>query len=91
MTGFRNKFNIEYFVQLCTDIFGHKFNEPLLDKSVIRTNIHYGELHPCTNNIIYVHGSLDPWHTLGLTNESNYQMPTIYIEGSPERNWEIFC
>lgn len=53
-----------------------------LDKSIRRTNIYYGALHPDTTNVIYIHGSIDPWHALGLTNSTNPNMPTILIEGT---------
>lgn len=39
-------------------------------------------MHPQTTNVIYVHGSIDPWHALGLVNSSDASMPTIYIEGT---------
>lgn len=51
--------------------------------AVDRTNINYGALKPTTTNVLYVHGSIDPWHALGLTETSFTQpQPTIYIEGT---------
>lgn len=50
--------------------------------AVFRSNTIYGALDPETTNVIYVHGSIDPWHALGLTKSVNSQMPAIYIEGT---------
>lgn len=50
--------------------------------AIFRSNTNYGALDPETTNVIYVHGSIDPWHALGLTTHINSQMPTIYIEGN---------
>jgi hypothetical protein len=54
-----------------------------LNSGVDRTNIIYGALKPTTTNVLYVHGSIDPWHALGLTKTDKKQpQPTIYIEGT---------
>lgn len=58
-----------------------RFNEKFLNMAILRSNTIYGALDPETTNVIYVHGSIDPWHALGLTKSTNSQMPTIYIEG----------
>jgi len=79
---FGDRFPVEFFVQQCEDVYGKKFDNKLLDMAILRTNTNYGALDPETSNVIYVHGSIDPWHALGLTNSSNSQMPTIYIEGA---------
>lgn len=51
--------------------------------AIERTNIMYGALHPETTNVLYIHGSIDPWHSLGLTRTDSSQiLPTIYIEGT---------
>ncbi|CAO1329149.1 unnamed protein product [Diamesa hyperborea] len=80
---FGDKFPAEFFVRQCQDIFGKKFNQNSLINAVDRTNINYGALKPTTTNVLYVHGSIDPWHALGLTETSFTQpQPTIYIEGT---------
>lgn len=73
---------MNFFVKQCTDIFGSNFNNDSLSRGVDRTNTIYGALSPETTNVIYVHGSIDPWHALGLTKTTNSQMPTIYINGT---------
>lgn len=52
-----------------------------LNATVAETNNYYGGLKPSTTNVLYVHGSIDPWHALGLTKAINAKTPVIYIEG----------
>jgi hypothetical protein len=60
-----------------------RFSNKALEAGVDRTNIIYGALKPTTTNVLYVHGSIDPWHALGLTSTDKKQpQPTIYIEGT---------
>ena len=62
---FGEKFPADFFVRQCADIYGNKFNDNSLYNSVDRTNIIYGALKPTTSNVLFVHGSIDPWHALG--------------------------
>lgn len=67
--------------ELCE--FHFSYNDNALNNGVDRTNIIYGALKPTTTNVLYVHGSIDPWHALGLTKtDKNQPQPTIYIEGT---------
>ncbi|KAK0076431.1 hypothetical protein PV326_010783 [Microctonus aethiopoides] len=79
---FSETFPVDFFIQQCTDVFGPRYNIHLVEKGVERTNILYGGLHLSTTNVVYVHGSIDPWHALGITNSSNIQTPSIYINGT---------
>lgn len=58
-----------------------RFDDKFLDMAIYRSNANYGALDPETTNVIYVHGSIDPWHALGLTTSIDSRMPAIYIEG----------
>lgn len=78
---FGDKFNLDFFVKQCVDVYGTSFNNETLDKSIKRTNIYYGALNPQTTNVIYVHGSIDPWHALGLISSEDSLLPTVYIKG----------
>lgn len=53
-----------------------------MTQKVIETNIRYGGLKPQVTNVIFIHGSIDPWHALGLTNLSNATFPSIFINGT---------
>lgn len=79
---FGNRFPVDFFYDQCVDIFGATFDRLRQEKDIFRTNTNYGELHARTTNVIYVHGSIDPWHALGLTQSSSADMPTVYIEGT---------
>lgn len=58
-----------------------RFTKKVLETGVNRTNNDYGALDPETTNVLYVHGSIDPWHALGLTESKNPNTPTIFIKG----------
>ncbi|XP_058463039.1 putative serine protease F56F10.1 [Malaya genurostris] len=79
---FGNRFPVDFFIQQCLDIYGEKFNSETLKRAVYRTNTNYGALNPPTTNVLYVHGSIDPWHRLGLIYSNDLKRPTIFINGT---------
>ncbi|EZA55516.1 putative serine protease F56F10.1 [Ooceraea biroi] len=79
---FSNTFPVDFFAQQCVDVFGPKFNMHTLEIAVPRRNILYGGLDLEVTNVVFVHGSVDPWHVLGLTHSSNPQAPAIFINGT---------
>lgn len=79
---FGDRFPLVFFVQQCADIYGGLFDMYSLRSAINSTNIEYGALHPNTTNVLYVHGSIDPWHALGLVKTKSPALPTIYIEGT---------
>ncbi|XP_017010622.3 putative serine protease K12H4.7 [Drosophila takahashii] len=79
---FGNRFGIDYFIRQCMDVFSKNMDAKFLDLVVSGTNDNYGALKPKTTNVLYVHGSIDPWHALGLVKSSDPKLPTIYIEGT---------
>lgn len=81
---FGDKFPTEFFTRQCADIYGDRFSDIALKRGVERSNIMYGALKPATTKkVLYVHGSIDPWHALGLiaTNDDQPE-PTVYIQGT---------
>lgn len=70
-----------FFVKQCTDIYGRDFNADYLFSSINKTNGYYMGLKPNTTNVLYVHGSIDPWHALGIFESNDPKLPTIYIHG----------
>uniref|UniRef100_T1HFX6 Uncharacterized protein n=1 Tax=Rhodnius prolixus TaxID=13249 RepID=T1HFX6_RHOPR len=58
------------------------FNGELLDLGIQRTNTIYGDLHLSVSRVLFVHGSIDPWHALGITSTKNPETPVIYILGT---------
>lgn len=79
---FSETFPAEFFIQQCTDIFGPLYGLDLLENAVERTNTLYGEKHLKVSNTVFVHGSIDPWHALGITNTLDSNEPAIYINGT---------
>lgn len=61
-----------------------RFNARLISSNVNRTNIMYGALNNNVDRIIYVHGSADPWHSLGIYNTTDgrkSKCKVVFIEG----------
>ncbi|XP_019872170.1 putative serine protease K12H4.7 [Aethina tumida] len=79
---FGDKFPVDFFIEQCVDIFGPKYNSTFLNAAVNRTNILYGALDIDVSNVVFVHGSVDPWHALGITKARSPNAPAIYIEGT---------
>nr|XP_033332078.1 putative serine protease K12H4.7 isoform X1 [Megalopta genalis] len=79
---FSNTFPVDFFIQQCTDVFGPRYNIDLLKSAIERTNTLYGALDLEVTNVVFVHGSVDPWHVLGITKSFVPQAPAIYINGT---------
>ncbi|XP_065205164.1 putative serine protease K12H4.7 isoform X2 [Planococcus citri] len=60
---------IDYFIKTCQDVFGTEFNRDFIDDAAYRTNVEFGALKFNTSNVVFVHGRIDPWHSLGLYNQ----------------------
>lgn len=78
---FGDRFPLVFFVKQCTDFYGSHFDADYLFSSINKTNDYYLALTPNTTNVLYVHGSIDPWHALGLIKSNDPKLPIIYIEG----------
>lgn len=79
---FGDRFPVTFSYAQCVDIFGEDFGPLRQEADIVRTNTNYGELRARTTNVLFVHGSIDPWHALGLTRSPHAGMPTVYIEGT---------
>ena len=69
---FGDTFPLSFFVQMCSDVFGPKFTSGLLQRGVDLTMAEYGGRDVAVTNVVFVHGSLDPWHALGSTEDVSY-------------------
>ena len=77
-------FNCEKYIVISYKLifpYSNRYNIHLLNSAINRTNILYGGLDLKVTNVVFVHGSTDPWHVLGITKSPNRQMPAIYING----------
>ncbi|XP_022905145.2 putative serine protease K12H4.7 [Onthophagus taurus] len=79
---FGDTFPLNFFVDMCPTLFGERFNETVLNTAVRRTNLFYGSIEPEITKLISVHGSVDPWHPLGILSDLSPLAPAIFIEGS---------
>lgn len=80
---FSDKFPIDFFVQQCVDIFGSRYNKSFIENAISRTNTIYGALDIQVDNVVFVHGSVDPWHALGITHGTvGKYTQAIYINGT---------
>ena len=67
---------------MCSDVFGPKFDLDLLKRGIELTNTEYGGLKTSVSKVVFVQGSLDPWHALGITEDLSPSAPAILIEGT---------
>lgn len=63
------------------EAYGPEFNVSFISAQIDQTNNNYGGIGINVSNVVYVHGSLDPWHAVGLLETTNPESPVIVIEG----------
>merc|ERR1719430_2991127 len=73
---------LDFFERWCKDAFGEDFTHEMLANNVANTNIEYGGFQPSVSNVVFVHGSIDPWHAMGVLEDLNEAAPSIYIPGN---------
>ena len=64
----------------CVDVFGIKYLGDIFD-NIEETNRYYGGLKLPASRIALPNGSIDPWHSMSITNTTGTQADVIYIEG----------
>ena len=81
---FGNLVPISYWLQMCNDTFNVNGNLDMdVGAHVNETNILYGGNKPYgTTKIVFVNGSIDPWHSLSVTSDFNPTVSAIYINGT---------
>lgn len=72
---------VNFFTQQCLDLFGDQFTLEYVQQRVDHTNEMYGGLDVNATRVIFVHGSLDPWRVLGITETRNVDSPVVFIQG----------
>ena len=71
---------------MCSDVFGPKFGAELVTRGTALTMAEYGGLAMAVTNVVFVHGSLDPWHVLGITEDLSPSATAILIEARVQEN-----
>ncbi|XP_071446706.1 putative serine protease K12H4.7 [Hetaerina americana] len=79
---FGDDFPEEFFQQQCVDVFGSKFDAGFLKAAIQRTNMFYGGYDIEISRVVFVHGSIDPWHVLGITQSLSEDAQAILINGT---------
>ncbi|CAH2985463.1 unnamed protein product [Chilo suppressalis] len=79
---FGNAFTLDFFIQQCEDVFGKKFDKDFVSNAAAWTNSKYGGVDIAVSRVVFVHGSVDPWHALGITQTKDNNAPAIYIKGT---------
>lgn len=61
-----------------------RFNEDFLADNVERQNTNHGGLSLDVENVIFSHGELDPWRTVGVQADLNVHSPAFVIKGASQ-------
>jgi len=73
---------VKFFERMCSDVYGPKFSVALLERGIAETNKEYGGLDISVTNVVFVHGSIDPWHAVGIVKTKTEKSPAILIPGT---------
>ncbi|XP_050530553.1 putative serine protease K12H4.7 [Daktulosphaira vitifoliae] len=76
------KFPLDLFIKLCSSVYGESYDIDLLTRGINRSNMMYGQLDIKESRVIYVQGTVDPWHALGMTHTKIINTVAIYINGT---------
>lgn len=79
---FGKMFPLNFFIDMCVDLYDDYNDKKLLDSRVRRTNVMYGGRLPDLRNVIFTNGDIDPWHALSVLEDLNAFSPAIFIKGS---------
>ncbi|XP_018571389.1 putative serine protease K12H4.7 [Anoplophora glabripennis] len=79
---FGTRYPIEFFTNLCVDVYGPEFNTSYINGQIEQINTHFGGYDIDVRNVVFVHGSYDPWYPMGLTETTNSESPVIFIDGT---------
>ena len=63
-------------------MFGPKYTKAYVESMIQKTNDFYGAKELDVTNVVFVHGSMDPWNPMGRTTDLNAKAPAILIEGN---------
>ena len=58
-----------------------RFNQSFVDAAVAATNVRYGGRGIRVRRVVFINGSIDPWHAMGLTAARSRHAPVIYVNG----------
>jgi len=81
---FGNNFPIDFSTRECRDVYGSKYSDEFINKAIDWSNANYGGKNLKVTRVIFINGSIDPWHALGLTNQNDTSSDNvvIFIDGT---------
>jgi len=79
---FGSSLPLAFFEKWCKDAYGDLFTHDYLENNVAGSNIEYGGFEPRLSKVVFVHGSIDPWHAMGVLEDLHEAAPAIYIPGT---------
>ncbi|VVD02766.1 unnamed protein product [Leptidea sinapis] len=79
---FGDNFPVDYEIRTCQDLFGTKFDKKFITSSIDWTNNYYGGQNIKARRVLFVQGSIDPWHVMGIYKSQSKDMPAIFINGT---------
>ncbi|XP_063532638.1 putative serine protease K12H4.7 [Cydia strobilella] len=56
--------------------------EKRIDEGVAKTNKMYGGLSPKVSKVVFPHGDMDPWHSLGVLQDLGPDAPAVMVNGT---------
>ena len=68
-------------LQECQELFGDMFTLEYIEEMAQGSNDYYGATNLDVQNVVFVHGSIDPWHAMGRLTDLNENSPAIIIPG----------
>ncbi|KAK7584024.1 hypothetical protein V9T40_004987 [Parthenolecanium corni] len=79
---FSKNIELDYSLNLCSEIFGSSIDKKHIDGAVAKTNQLYGGLKLNTPRTLFVNGDSDPWRFAQITtNKVNKNVDVITIKG----------
>jgi pimeloyl-ACP methyl ester carboxylesterase len=80
---FGSLLDLDFFKGWCKSAFPeYSWEDDKFNTEMSNTNTEYGGFIPYVENVVFVHGSVDPWHAMGVLEDLNDAAPSIYIEGT---------
>merc|ERR1711962_473143 len=71
--------DLGFFERWCQDAFGDYFIHERMEKNVEASNIEYGGITPEVHNVVFVHGTVDPWHAMGVMQGAGDSMSIVIV------------
>ncbi|CAH2102188.1 unnamed protein product [Euphydryas editha] len=79
---FTNNIGLNFYIEMCSVLFGTDFDEKRVDSGIRDTNVFYGGRTPNVTKVVFTNGDLDPWSTLGVLEDLSYNAPAVVIPRS---------